>query len=100
MDFAQIKEMHITAFDEVMKEKLAPIIGAEVASSVQKTVATLRLQRQELGGKDMTGLSETVKKDFVKVAAQALRGQFNIDTKANEALIEEQDGRGGYLVSR
>src|SRR5439155_11371032 len=32
--------------------------------------------------------------------AVATRGMFNIDTKANEALIEEQDNRGGYLVSR
>ena len=96
----EVKAWHVTAFDEVMKEKLVPIIGSEVASSVQKTVAALRLQRQELGGKDMTGLSESVKKDFVKVAAMAMRGQFNIDTKANEALIEEQDGRGGYLISR
>jgi len=30
-EFADIKAMHVTAFDEVMKEKLVPIIGAEVA---------------------------------------------------------------------
>jgi HK97 family phage major capsid protein len=99
MEFEEIKKMHITAFDEVMKEKLVPIIGQEVATSVQKTVAGLKLQR-EVFGHDMTGLSESAKKDFVKVAHSALRGQFNIDTKANEALIEEQDNRGGYLVSR
>lgn len=91
--------MHVTAFDEVMKEKLVPIIGAEVASSVQTTVANLKLQR-ETYGKDMTGLSEKAKKDFAVVAQSALRGKFNLDTKANEALIEEQDNRGGYLVSR
>ena len=49
----------------------------------------------------MTGLSEKMKKDFVTVAQAAIKGMsFNIDTKANEALIEEQDNRGGYLVSR
>lgn len=96
-----IKAMHITAFDEVMKEKLVPIIGQEVAQSVQKMVETLKLQRQLTGGKDMTGLSEKTKKDFVSVAQAAIKGpSFNIDTKANEALIEEQDNRGGYLVSR
>ena len=63
-EFADIKAMHVTAFDEVMKEKLIPIIGAEVASSVQKTVATLKLQR-ETYGKDMTGLDESSKKLFV-----------------------------------
>jgi len=99
MESKEVKAVIETAFDEVMNEKLVPFIGQEVASSVQKTVATLRLQRDTLG-KDMTGLNEAMKKDFVKVAQSALRGQFNIDTKANEALIEEQDNRGGYLVSR
>jgi HK97 family phage major capsid protein len=100
MEFKDIKAMHVTAFDEVMKEKLVPIIGQEVAASVQKTVATLKLQRESTG-RDMTGLSEKMKKDFVTVAQAAIKGMsFPIDTKANEALIEEQDNRGGYLVSR
>ena len=94
-----VKDWVTSAFDDAMTEKLTPFIGAEVAASVQKTVDSLRTQRQVLG-KDMTGLTESVKKDFVKVAYSALRGQFNVDTKANEALIEEQDNRGGYLVSR
>jgi HK97 family phage major capsid protein len=95
----EVKQLHITAFDEVMKEKLVPMIGAEVAASVQETVAKLKLQRQTFG-KDMTGLSDKAKKDFAVVAQAVLRGKFNVDTKANEALIEEQDNRGGYLVSR
>src|SRR5258708_37001047 len=48
----------------------------------------------------MTGLSAKIKKDFVTVAQSAMTGRFNVDVKANEALIEEQDNRGGYLVSR
>jgi HK97 family phage major capsid protein len=100
-EFAEIKAMHVTAFDEVIKERLMPLIGAEVASSVQKTVANLRLQREVTGGKDMTGLSEKTKKDFARAAQEIInKTAFNIDTKANEALIEEQDNRGGYLVSR
>ena len=99
MDKDKVKELHVTAFDEVMKEKLVPMIGAEVATQVQKTVETLRVQR-EVFGKDMTGLSEKAKKDFAEVAKMAAGGKFDVDTKANEALIEEQDNRGGYLVSR
>jgi HK97 family phage major capsid protein len=99
MDKEQIKGAVLGAFDEAMTTKLAPFIGQEVASQVQKVVANLRLQREKFG-KDITGLSEKTKKDFVKVAQSAMRGQFSIDTKANEALIEEQDNRGGYLVSR
>src|SRR5438477_8702352 len=94
-----VKEWHVAAFDETMKEKLVPLIGHEVATQVQKTVETLRAQR-EVYSKDMTGLSEKAKKDFAEVAKQAATGRFTIDTKANEALIEEQDNRGGYLVSR
>jgi HK97 family phage major capsid protein len=103
MNPEQIKALHkeaaLSAFSDVLQEKLAPMIGAEVASSVAKMVESLRLQRQ-VYGKDITGLSTKTKTDFVKVAQATLRGKFDIDTKANEALIEEQDNRGGYLVSR
>lgn len=99
MEFTDIKNMHVTAFDEVMKEKLVPIIGETVAFQVAETVKNLDLQRK-VYGHDMTGLSEKMKKDFVEVAKAAVFKDFAIDTKANEALIEEQDNRGGYLVSR
>ncbi|HEX3721243.1 MAG TPA: phage major capsid protein [Nitrolancea sp.] len=99
MEFKDIKEMHVTAFDEVMKEKLVPIIGQETASAVQKAVAGLRAERAVFGV-DKTGLSEKTKKDFVEIARAAVTKSFIVDTKANEALIEEQDNRGGYLVSR
>src|SRR3954471_4612036 len=100
----EIKQLHkdaaLEAFDGAIKEKLVPMIGQEVAIQVQKTVETLRLQRQ-VYGKDMTGLSDKTKKDFAEVAKMAaMGGRLNVDTKANEALIEEQDNRGGYLVSR
>jgi HK97 family phage major capsid protein len=94
-----VKEWHIAAFDETMKEKLLPFIGAETALQVQKMVEKLRLQR-ETYGKDVTGLNEKMKKDLVEAAKAASMGRFNIDTKANEALVGEQDNRGGYLVSR
>lgn len=96
----EIKAWHVAAFDEVMKEKLVPLVGQEVTSQTQKIVEQLRAQR-DVFGKDMTGLTEKMKKDFVEVARAAVKGSsFTIDTKANEALIEEQDNRGGYLVSR
>lgn len=95
----QIKAMHVTAFDEVMKEKLIPLIGQETGLAVAKAVENLKLQREKFGH-DMTGLSVKAKKDFVNVVKAAVLKDFVIDTKANEALIEEQDNRGGYLVSR
>lgn len=99
MNFEDIKAMHVTAFDEVMKEKLVPIIGEQTSFQVKQLVEKLDLQRK-MYGHDITGLSEKAKKDFVEVAKQVAAKSFAIDTKANEALVEEQDNRGGYLVSR
>src|SRR4029077_8747687 len=99
-EFAEIKAMHVTAFDEVMKEKLVPIIGQETAFQVKQIVEKLQLQRSMTGGKDITGLTEKAKKDFANLVKATVFKDFSIDTKANEALIEEQDNRGGYLVSR
>jgi len=99
MEYKDIKAMHVTAFDEVMKEKLVPIIGEQTTLAVKAIVEKMQLQRRELG-RDMTLLSEKTKKDFVNVVKAAVFKDFQIDTKANEALIEEQDNRGGYLVSR
>jgi HK97 family phage major capsid protein len=93
-----VKEWHVAAFDEVMQQKLAPIIGDSVAFHVKQQVEKLRLQRATFG-KDITGLDEKIKKDFASAVASSV-GLLNIDIKANEALIEEQDNRGGYLVSR
>ena len=99
----QIKSLHkeaaVEAFNGVMTEKLIPLIGQETASQVKQLVEKMDLQRK-VYGHDMTGLSTSQKKAFAEVAYSALRGKFDLDTKANEALIEEQDNRGGYLVSR
>jgi HK97 family phage major capsid protein len=99
----QIKQLHkdaaVEAFDGVIKDRLPALLSEERSSIVSDVVAKLRAQRQ-VYGHDMTGLSDSQKKDFAVVARAALGGKFNIDTKANEALIEEQDNRGGYLVSR
>lgn len=97
-ELGQIKETLRGAFDEVMVEKLRPLVGSMVADEAKSIVEKLAEQRKFIG-KDMTGLSEKQKKDFVEVARAAAFGA-GIDTKANEALIEEQDNRGGYLVSR
>jgi len=94
------KDAALAAFDGVMQEKLLPIIDERSIAAAQKIVQEMRTERA-MFGKDRTGLSEKTKKDFVEVAKAALsRGMVQIDTKANEALIEEQDNRGGYLVSR
>lgn len=91
------KDAALAAFDEAMQTKLVPMIGEEVASQVQKTVSELRLERQ-MYGKDRTGLDAKSKILFADTVRSAVG--FDVHEKANEALIEEQDNRGGYLVSR
>lgn len=96
----KIKDAVVAAFDGVMKERLAPQIGEIAAETARATVEKMRSERRKFGY-DRTGLTEKAKKDFVEVAkALNSKGSFNVDLKANEALIEEQDNRGGYLVSR
>jgi HK97 family phage major capsid protein len=97
MDKTQLKETIGVAFDEVMQEKLTPFIESRVLSESAKIVETLREQRKVFG-RDMTGLDKKSKSLFVDTVRRAIG--FNVSEKANEALIEEQDNRGGYLVSR
>ena len=59
-------------------------------------------------GRDITGLNDEQKVAFAKQVQGVFRGDREaaltvksfdgLSTKANEALIEEQDNRGGYLV--
>lgn len=85
--------------DDALETKAKGIIGETAAAEVRSVVEKMRLDRA-LFGEDITGLSEKIKKDFVNVVqASAFPGKVSVDTKANEALIEEQDNRGGYLVS-
>ena len=87
-----------TFFDDAMKEKLAPYIGEVAATTTKEIVEKLRIERA-LYGEDRTGLTEKQKRDFAEVVKSVLMN-VPIDVKANEALIEEQDNRGGFLVSR
>ncbi len=93
-----IKEVMANAFDQVMEEKLKTVVGDIAAAETKRIVEQMRLDRA-LIGRDISGLNESTKKAFAEVVKAAAFNQ-RIDTKANEALIEEQDSRGGYLVSR
>ncbi len=86
------------SIEDTFVKKLEPMMGQIATEKAKAVVESMKMDRH-IFGKDITGLSEKQKKDFVQVA-QAVAGKGSIDTKANEALIEEQDNRGGYLVSR
>lgn len=92
----QLKELQdnlVTAFDSAMTEKLKTTLGPMVTNQVKTIVDQLRVEKA-LFGQDRTGLTDEQKMAFAKGVKALVLG-----TKANEALIPEQDGRGGYLVS-
>lgn len=95
-----LQEKLASVIDGVMEQKIKDVVGPEAASTARKVVEEMRLERA-IFGKDRTGLSDSTKKDFVEAVKAISGGSFNdLDLKANEALIEEQDNRGGYLVAR
>lgn len=96
---AKIKTQIEEVIDESLSKKLEPMIGDVAARKAKEIVESMKTDRYVFG-KDITGLSEKQKKDFIQVAQAAARQISGADLKANEALIEEQDNRGGYLVSR
>lgn len=83
--------------DEVMEKRLPEAVSPIVAAEVSKIVKTLRME-QALFGKDRTGLDDDQKTTLVETVKAAAGLPSKI--KANEALITEQDSRGGYLVSK
>jgi HK97 family phage major capsid protein len=86
------------SFDKAFAEKLAPMMGDIATEKAKAIVESLKLERH-IFGSDVSRLSGKQKKDFCDVVRASV-GLGDVDTKANEALIEEQDNRGGYLVSR
>lgn len=97
-ELEKIKSTIDQAIDESFQKKLEPMIGDVAAKKAREIVDSMKMQ-QYMFGKDISMLSAKQKKDFVHVV-QATVGMTGVDLKANEALIEEQDNRGGYLVSR
>lgn len=103
-DIAKLKDALSSGLYDMMQEKLEPVIGTIAAAKVRELVGNLKTQRS-VYGHDITGLSAKTKKDFVRAASfiankmpEALLSEIN--TKANEALVIDQDNRGGYLVSQ
>jgi len=82
----------------------------EIAAKSARKVVEQMLVEKAVRGFDRTGLTGEQKKDFAAQVIAAYKGDERVKatritklggervTKANEALIEEQDNRGGYLV--
>lgn len=78
--------------DNALHEKVKALIGDERAGMVREAVEQLKLERMILGH-DKTGLSDEQKGSFAKFVKSVV-----LQTKSGEAIIGEDDARGGYLV--
>ena len=90
----QIKSLLGETVEAVMEKKLGEAVSPMVAKEVKSIVDGLKMERA-MFGKDKTGLSDDQKSQFVNTVKAAAK----IGMKTGEALIEETDGRGGYLVA-
>lgn len=93
----QFVEKLTKSFDGVIEAKLKEVVGAQMAAETKSIVEMLRSERA-FNGADRTGMDEAQKKDFAKMVKDIANDNYR--AKANEALIEEQDNRGGYLVPK
>ena len=84
--------------DGIMEAKLQTVVGPLVAAETRSIVEKMRVEKA-LFGQDRTGLTDKQKSDFAKAVKDITTPGMMIDVKANEALIGEQDSRGGYLVA-
>ena len=89
-----LEQKFASVVDKIFEEKLKAVVGDVAAQETRRIVEQMRVERL-MTGEDRTGLSEEQKLRFVDTVKMAL----GMRTKANEALIEEQDNRGGYLVA-
>jgi HK97 family phage major capsid protein len=82
-----------------MEKSLVPKMEEVSVKNARKAVERMMIERF-VKGRDITGLDEEQKKSFAKQVQSVYRGfrEGALKVKANEALIEEQDNRGGYLV--
>lgn len=92
---AELESKFKTVVDQVMEEKLKNLVGPMVAIETKSIVEKMRVERA-LFGHDRSGLDEEQKKKFVEFVKGVALGR----TKASEALIPEQDSRGGYLLPK
>ncbi len=86
-------------FNDFMEKSLRPAMEEISVKNARKVVEQMLIERY-VKGRDVSGLDTEQKIAFAKQVQAVYRGfrEGALKVKANEALIEEQDNRGGYLV--
>jgi HK97 family phage major capsid protein len=102
MEKELLEKVEKTLFDglnDFMEKQLGPKMDEISIKNARKVVEQMLIERFVRGG-DITGLDSEQKIAFAKQVKAVFSGNREgaLKVKANEALIEEQDNRGGYLV--
>lgn len=86
-------------FADFMEKQLVPTMNDISVKQARKVVEAMLIERA-VKGRDISGLDTEQKIAFAKQVQSVFRGDREgaLRLKANEALIAEQDNRGGYLV--
>jgi HK97 family phage major capsid protein len=95
----KISESNIETLNDFMEKNIIPKVDEHSAKTARQIVDRMLAERF-VRGRDISGLDDETKKGFAKQVQSVFRGNRDgaLKVKANEALIEEQDNRGGYLV--
>jgi HK97 family phage major capsid protein len=103
---AEVTNANTKAFNDQMEAMIAKT--TEVSATTARQMVERMSMERSVRGRDITGLNDEQKKAFATQVQAVFRGDHtnslrvtkdsSFVTKANEALIEQQDGRGGYLV--
>lgn len=91
-----LNEQMASVVDAVLEKRLGEAISPIVAAETKKIVQQMRIERA-MFGVDRSGLVDEQKIEFAKQVKEISNGLYR--SKAGEELIEEQDNRGGFLVS-
>ena len=86
------------SFGDMMESALKNV--EEVSAKTAREIVERMSFERAVRGRDITGLNAEQKKAFAKQVQAVFRGDREnaLVVKSNEALIEQQDNRGGYLV--
>lgn len=87
------------SFNDFMEKSLVPAME-EVSVKNARSIVEAAMVERAVKGRDISGMTSDQKVAFAKQVQSVFRGNREgaLRVKANEALIEEQDNRGGYLV--
>jgi HK97 family phage major capsid protein len=94
----EVMDANTKQFADMMEAMMTKT--SEVAATTSRQMVERMIVERSVRGRDITGLNDEEKKAFAKQVQAVFRGDREnaLVVKANEALIEQQDNRGGYLV--